>query len=156
MKKMLGVILCLAMFAPALAFAVGTSSVSRTTIGATNSRPRIVLTIVWAADSGAVAPAALTINASTYGISGWYLYSAKTVPGSPSPTPNYDIVINDANGFDIAGGKLADRHTTAVEIVNIGTATHGYPIVNGNLSFVVSGNSVNSATGTLILTFVSE
>ncbi len=156
MRKVLGIILCLILLMPVLSFAVGTATVSRTTIGATNSRPRIVLTIVWAADSSAVAPAAKTIDASVYGISGWYLYSAKTVPGTPAPTPNYDIVINDANGFDITGGKLADRHTSAVELVNIGTATHGYPIVNGDLSFVVSGNSVNSATGTLILTFVSE
>ena len=152
----MGIILCLVLLTPVLSWAVGTATVSRTTIGATNSRPRIVLTIVWAADAGAVAPDALTINAETYGISGWYLYSAKTVPGTPSPTDNYDIVINDTSGFDIAGGKLANRDTTAVEIVNIGTATHGYPIVNGNLSFVVSGNAVNSATGTLILTFVSD
>ncbi len=156
MKKILGIILCLVLLIPALLFAVGTATIARTMIGATNSKPRIVLTIVWAADAGAVAPAATTISASTYGISGWYLYSAKTVPGTPAPTPNYDIVINDTNGFDITGGKLADRHTTAVELVNIGTATHGYPIANGDLSFVVSGNSVNSATGTLILTFVSD
>jgi len=68
-------------------------------------------------------------------------------------TINYDIAINDADGLDVAGGLLADRDTANTEIVNMRSSVSGYPMVRGNLSVALTGNSVNSATGTIIMTF---
>lgn len=34
-----------------------------------------------------------------------------------APTADYDVVINDDNGLDVAGGALADRHTSNTETV---------------------------------------
>ena len=115
-----------------------------------------VITISWVADNTTGSVPNLTIDVNLYGIEGWYLYSAETNPGTTAPTDNYDIVINDTEGVDIAGSLLNNRDETNTELVLIGTASHGFPVVKGNLTFSLSNNSVNSATGTLILIFISN
>ncbi len=98
-----------------------------------------------------------TITAATYGIEGWYFYSAETNPGAGPPTDNYDIVINDADSIDLAGGLLMNRDTSTTEMVNVALGVLGqYPIIRGDLSFVLSNNLVNSAAGTCILTFIAN
>ena len=114
-----------------------------------------ILTISWVADSSNATIPDLVINATMYGVQGWYLYSAKTDPGSTAPTDNYDIVIN-VDGFDICGGVLANRDTTNTEMALVVTAAHGFPIVTGDMTVSISGNSVNSATGVIVLTFVAN
>lgn len=134
-------------------FAVGTVAITKSTTFVVNEPTRIVLTLSWVADATAATVPSTTINALTYGFSGWYLYSAETNPGSTAPTDNYDIVLNDVDGGDVAGALLANRHTTTTQLVNLGTAI---PIVRGNLEFVLTNNLVNSATGTLILIFLAN
>ena len=129
------------------------------TITATNIRvvteiTKKVLTLTWTASGGAVGDT--TISASTYGIAGWYLYSAETNPGATAPTDLYDIVLNDADGVDIAGGLLMNRSETATQLVNIGNSAHGYPVIRGDITMVLSNNVVAAATGTLVLTFVAN
>lgn len=119
-----------------------------------------ILTINWTAHTDGSFTAVSTDDYSHQGrtmtqwVKGYYLYTAETDPGSTGPTDNYDIAINDANSLDIAGTKLANRDQSTTELVNVGTATFGYPIVRGPLSIAITGNSVNSATGTIILVFV--
>lgn len=118
---------------------------------------RKTVTLTWTADSGDGSVTATTINAATYGIMGWYLYSAETNPGAGPPTPNYDIVINDTDALDLAGGLLMNRHTTTTEKVNIALGTGAqYPIIRGNLSFVLTNNTQVSAAGTCTLVFVAN
>jgi hypothetical protein len=138
------------------AAALGTSSIATETLSILGKGERKVITITWAGSADDGSMPAVTVSATTYGIKGWYLYTVETNPGSGPPTASYDIVINDADGVDIAGGKLANRHTTTTELVNIGTATHGYPLVRGNLSVVLTGNSQTSATGTIIMIFLAN
>ncbi len=38
--------------------------------------------------------------------------------GSAAPTDNYDVVLTDRDGFDLAGGLLANRDTATTEEVN--------------------------------------
>lgn len=107
------------------------------------------ITLSWIADAADHTVPDATINAAAQRIEGWYLYSAETNPGAVAPTDDYDIVITDADGLDIAKGLLMNRDTATTELADSINA-----VVRGNLTFTLTNNSVNSATGTLILVFV--
>jgi len=99
-------------------FAAGTASVTATQkITVLGQQPRYVMTISWTDDN---AGTTLAINPATYGITGWYLYSAETNPGAGPPTANYDITLVDVDGVDIAGGTLLNRHTTTTNSSMLG------------------------------------
>ena len=74
----------------------------------------------------------------------------ETRPGQAAPTDNYDIVLNrgDTNGADMMGGNLANRDTSTTEEAYPATGT---PILDTNIFFSLSGNSVNNATGTVTI-----
>lgn len=75
-----------------------------------------------------------------------------TNPGAAAPTANYDIVVNDVDGVDIAAGVLANRHTTTSEQAYPAAAT--YHVFDGPLSLVVS-NAGNAKAGTLTMYYRS-
>ena len=147
----LGLVLC-----PVLSFAVGTTTVTTPQKIQVLGNQKKVVTVTITADASTGAIANGTLNAATLGLEGWYLYTVETDPGSTAPQALYDLVINDANGFDVAGGLLANRSATVTELVNIGTASHGFPVMRGNWTIVGTGNNVNNATVVLYLTFVPE
>lgn len=157
MKKLIYAVLILGlMLCPVLSFAAGTTTVGTPqTIKVLASMKKVVpVTITADASDGSIVNG--TLNPVTLGIEGWYLYTVETDPGTTAPTDNYDLVINDANGFDVSGGLLANRSTSVTQLVNIGTATHGFPVMRGNWTLAGSNNSVNSATVVVYLTFVPE
>jgi len=151
-------VLCalLCLFNLSLAQAAGTVTITSVKYWVGGGQNRTIITLSWTADAADATVPSTTIDAALYVIKGWYLYSAETNPGATAPTDNYDIVLNDTDDLDIAGGLLQNRDTANTEMVNIGTSAHGYPVVKGNLTFSLSNNAVNSATGTLILTFVAN
>ena len=155
MKRGLFIVLVLAMFVlPNVVFATGTASVtSAQRIAVVGQQSRIVLTIAWTDDN---AGTTLAIDPATYGITGWYLYSAETNPGAGPPTDNYDITLVDADAVDLAGATLMNRDTTSSELVNIGTATHGFPIIRGSFTFTIAAGTAGASSGTCILTFVAN
>jgi hypothetical protein len=155
MRK-LALAILLVLFAFSTVWAVGKVTITSDNIFIDQGVARKVVTLSWIGDSGNGTIPTITIDANTYKITGWYLYSVETNPGSVAPTDDYDIVINDADGLDIVGGLLANRDVTNTELILVGTATHGYPVVRSDLSVVWSNQAVHSATGTLILTFVSN
>ncbi len=124
----------------------------------TNSNMQ-VLTWSWtgSADDGTVPSTgnAITSAVTTAAIAGWYVYSIETNPGSVAPTALYDIVINDAEGFDIAGGMLANRSASATEKIlpRLDTANniYGGALVDSALTLVITNQAVHSATGTVKL-----
>jgi Na+/serine symporter len=69
-----------------------------------------------------------------------------TNPGATAPTANYDVVLNDADGVDVMGAALADRHTTTSEQV-IPDPPVG---VHGAISPVVT-NAGNEKLGTIVI-----
>jgi hypothetical protein len=71
-----------------------------------------------------------------------------TNPGSTAPTDNYDIVVNDEDGIDIAAGGLANRDTSNSEQVLTGGDAKDGPAFMGKLSLVVS-NAGNAKEGVL-------
>lgn len=106
------------------------------------------VTITWVADDtdGSVPNVSVPLN-------GW-LIKAVTNPGSPAPTDNYDIVIGDPNdsALDVVAGALADRDTaTSEQVYPVVGSSATPPFLCGTHTVGISGNSVNSATGEIIL-----
>jgi hypothetical protein len=74
-----------------------------------------------------------------------------TNPGATAPTDNYDIVVNDADGVDVAAGVLANRDTANSEQAYEASATaHAF---DGPLSLVVSAAG-DSKQGVLTMYYV--
>ena len=158
MKKLLLALFLILILAESIFAATpGTVTITSSTITVQGQASRKTVTLSWVASVDAATVPSTTITAATYGIGGWYFYSAETNPGATAPTDNYDIVINDADSIDLAGGLLANRDTSTTEMVNVALGTLGqYPIIRGDLTFVLSNNAVNSALGTCILTFIAN
>ena len=76
----------------------------------------------------------------------WYV---ATNPGSPAPTDNYDITLLNSDGYDVAGGQLADRDTADTEEIKLSTPR---PIYD-TLTLTISNNSQASAVIVIRLWF---
>ena len=104
----------------------------------------------WVGDaSGGSVPSTATAQ-GVYG----YVVRATTIPGTGvPPTALYDIVINDEDGVDVMGGALANRAQAGNEqaVPLLGGAYGPCRVNTSALTCAVSGNSVNSATGKIIL-----
>lgn len=85
------------------------------------------------------------------GLGEWFLYSIETIPGGTQPTDNYDIEVRTSRGTDMLGGNGANRDTANKELAYPDTAPG---IVDGTLTQVVSGNSINSAEITIVYQFI--
>ena len=69
-------------------------------------------------------------------------------PSSTAPSANYDIVVNDEDGIDVANGGLVNRHTSNSEhFIPGGDADPGAAFM-GKLSLVVS-NAGSTKEGVL-------
>lgn len=135
------------------AMAVGT--VTQTLDKYPNANMR-VLTYSWTGDAAnGTVPSTATSAAITADIAGWYVYAIETNPGTVAPTTLYDIVINDAESLDIAGGMLANRSATATEKItprlDSTYSIFGGVLVDSTLTLVITNQSVNSAVGTVKL-----
>jgi hypothetical protein len=155
MKRIL-IALCLMVLIVTTVHAAGSATITPSPIQVLSQIQRKVLSIaVVGGTSGAFTDS--TITAATYGITGWYLYTVETIPGTGVPPGGvYAVTLKDVNGYDLAGGLLTGRSTTSAEMVNIGNATHGYPIVRGNITLGIDTLTTTSATTTIILTFVAQ
>jgi len=100
--------------------------------------------VAWTADSadGSVP------NTTLENLKG-FLVKAITNPGATAPTDNYDIKLLDAadSTADAVNALLENRDTANTEIVLFNPR----PPLAGDYTFNLTNNSVNSATGTLIL-----
>ncbi len=67
--------------------------------------------------SGANGDANLFTGITPMELTGW-LHEIETDPdGTTAPTVDYDITLLNANGRDVAGGVLTDRHTSTTQMV---------------------------------------
>lgn len=164
MNKLFAIALMILMLLPATVFAaIGTCVVTENKIVVEGGvvgegkHSKKTFTLACTGGTGAEAGTVSNVTLPANALKGWYLYSAETNPGNgTAPTDNWDVVINDADGVDLAGGLLMNRDTATTELVNIGTGAYGYPLATGDLTIVHSGNVVISSTWTLIITLVSE
>lgn len=101
-----------------------------------------VLTFICIADASANTYPVTTSKESIDG----YVFLVITNPGSPSPTASYDITLTDADGIDVMGGELANRHASDSEqAVPLIGEIYGTRFVNGKITITITNNSVNSA-----------
>lgn len=123
------------------------------TVTVTYNETRTVKSVIWAWTSDASGDVSGT---DTKPISGEIL-RVVTNPSATAPSDNYDVVINDADGVDVAGGVLANRDTSnseqivpVIETV-VGSNTYASRVfVDGPLSLVVS-NAGNAKQGVVTL-----
>lgn len=95
---------------------------------------KIVITCVGDSTNGSFVSTAVACNPG-------YIVRVVTNPGGTAPTDQYDITLTDADGVDVMGGALANRHTTTSEQAYASVA----PIVAGGFTVNISNTTVNSA-----------
>lgn len=131
-----------------------TSRVTRELSKRSDERKNVeIVTVDWVADDtdGSVPDLSVRLDG--------YLVKVVTNPGSTAPTDNYDITIEDPedNALDAAGGLLANRSTSATQQVYCTVSGASTPVLlAGTYNIAVANNSVNSATGRIILYLVDE
>jgi hypothetical protein len=103
--------------------------------------------ISWVADAADGSIPSIEITDYEITKLGYFCLKAVTDPGATAPTADYDIACSDSYG-DIFDGELADRSATVTEQVN----DILIPIIEP-FTCAFTNNSVNSATGKLILIF---
>ena len=131
----------------------GTVTVTRAPIKFPRGKIIDKVTIDWTADAADGSVPDTPIE-GLYG----YLLKVLTNPGATAPTDNYDIVLKepDDTTVDAANSLLLNRDTANSEAAYPYVTNAVTPVLlTGTYTFSLSGNSVNSATGTVIL-FVSE
>lgn len=117
------------------------------------------ITISWLADDFDGSVPALTIRSDYIAfLNNWVCFFAVTDPGTVAPQTLYDIVVTDVYAMDIFGGSIINRSATLSEqsLPLIATGTYGPRIVDTALTVTITGNNVNSATGTLVLYFAKR
>lgn len=145
MKRLIiGLVICLLLL-PGLAFAAGTVVATGPTKVSGVETSYYTIQWDWTADAS---DGSVPTNTVT-GVLG-YVVRVVTDPGSPAPTDDYDIELKDAYGCDVMGGALADRDTSTTEqaMPIIGGSSTG-ALVLDTLQLSITGNSVNSATGSV-------
>ena len=139
------------------AFAAGTVTETRATLykytdaGAT--RVGETVTLSWTADASAA-----TVPNTSVVLRG-YVAKAITNPGSTAPTDNYDIAFGDPadTALDALANALGDRDTSNTEQVYPTVSGATSPVyVNGTYLFKLTNNSVNSATGVVVLYLLDQ
>lgn len=155
LKKWLFICLLVLLAIPGIANAAGSYTVTPTLIDCADrggACKRFQLVIVLTADASTGAMPDVVISPNAYGINGYYLYTAKTKPGSPAPTNNYSIALNDADGLDMSGGSLGSRSSSSMQQVYMSS----FPMINGNWTVHTTSTSVNSAVIAITLTFTQN
>jgi hypothetical protein len=146
MKRLiLTIVMLLALIAPN-AFAAG--SVTVTTLN--GSGDAIIVLFSWIGNAtGGEVPSTSSSTVWPTSYTGC-VYAMETNPGAVAPTDNYDITLTDSDGVDLLGGQGANRDTANSEMVpaKVGSVFGCAPTQDA-FTFNLSGNSVNSATGTV-------
>ncbi len=134
------------------AFAVGTTTVTKSSISYDGGKKVRVVELNWLADGSGVVPAKDVEKMHGF------LMKMITDPGTTAPTASYDIAINDSEGLDALITLGVNRHTTTTEVVYPVTASGQLPIFfpPGTYSYALSGNSVALANGQVKLYFVDS
>lgn len=84
------------------------------------------------------------------------LLALETNPGATAPTDNWDVALNDGEAVDRLHGAGANRDTANSELTPIvfaATALHPPVAIDETLTLAISGNSVNSAVGRVIILY---
>lgn len=148
MKKFILAIFIILLSANAvLAADAGTWTVTYDKVDASSAIKTV--TFSWTAAADGSVEYAIPAATLSY-MKGSYIYWVETNPGATAPTDNYDIVLNSSGGADLFRGKLINRDETNTEVVK----GLNVPCDGTAMTWVISNNVVNSATGTIKLYLV--
>ena len=140
-----------------VAYAAGSSNSYSIEWGESRTGRMAVVTWVWVADdTNATVPDSALSTTHAALLKYFFADMGETIPGAvTAPTALYDATLEDANGMDVFGGKLTNRSDPAKEQVlpAIGGAL-GSRAIHTGLTLKIANNSVNDATGTVIITFI--
>lgn len=148
MKKILALILIFVLI-PVMAIAAGSVTVTRSTA---NGGEVEIIAFAFIANAASAATVPSTSSSSVYPTTrAGYIIKVTTDPGSPAPTDDYDITLtDDTTGADLLGGEGTDRDTaTSEEVVPKMGNAYGANFANKSFTLNLTGNSVNSAKGTV-------
>lgn len=149
MKRLIALAVLLGTLAVSVGAWAASSIVGTETYARNTPRESVqVITVAWTAHTdGSVT--AETIDVDPQG----YVFMVVTNPGGTAPTAAYDITITDADGVDIMGGTLANRSATASEqaVPAVSTGIYGGRYVTTAPTLTIANNSVNGATGTVVI-----
>ncbi len=112
-----------------------------------------VITTDWVASS--TDATVLTLDVVLKG----YLLKVVTNPGSTAPTDNYGIALKDPEdaNLDAAGSLLLNRHTTTTQQLYPTVTGAATPLfLCGTYGLAITNNSVNSASGRVVLYLVDS
>lgn len=113
-------------------------------------RVNIVASITADESTGAISD--IEIDSDEYGISGWYLYSIETTPGTPAADPNLQMEINnERNTEDKLSDSVKNISNSAGQTEYIWSTLH--PIIDGIWTVSITGNTVPGAKMTVVFTF---
>jgi hypothetical protein len=144
--------LCLVLICTSQVWSVGTVTVNYNQLSATEH----ILTLSWVGDaSNGLVPAYTVPTWITNELQPYYIFMVCTVPGATAPTALYDITLVDGINIDMMGGVLANRSNSATEcvvpVIDIAHSVGAGRPIYGGMTLNLTGNSVNSATGTIII-----
>lgn len=150
-------VLGLSMFCPVILHAAGeikpTGPETRVKIDGRDQR--VVLTLTCIADASTGSFGTFSLDPSAYSIKGWYLFDIYIKPGTTGPTNGaWDLIITDGGGWIVSQDQANDLSSTAIH--RLKGSLLGFPTILNNWTFSITGNSVNSATATIILIFTSN
>ncbi len=133
-------------------FAVGFTKESLT-ISPKGQMAELVYTLTAAADGSF--PTEVIAPGITGKLKWFYLDMMLVDPGSPSPTPSYDIKIRDDYTVDILGGNGNNLSATEGEQIlpKVGSS-EGDRLITTGLRIEMTGNNVNSAIVKIVLIFI--
>ena len=118
------------------------------------------ITVEWTADAADGSVPQTDILASISGMTELFgrITEVAAEPGTPAPTDNYDIELVDAEGMDVLGGAGKDRDASNPErfVPIVGGIRTPAWIAEEELTFSLTGNSVNSAQGTVVIYVARE
>src|SRR5579862_7700794 len=94
---------------PSLAYSAGSVQQSLSQLGTTSNW---VLAFRWTGDS-VTGSVPVTAAQGLGPLSGYMVTQVETIPGTPSPTAGYSIVLNDAAGIDMLAGAASALSATS-------------------------------------------
>lgn len=125
------------------------SSVEVTKTTTENNKERVEeYSFSWTADDSDGSVPAMGTNCP---VTGWVFMGEATT--GINPTNGYSVTVTNDKGVDVFGDVLAGLTASGgeQETPKIGEAYGERWVNTGDLTFNLSGNSVNSATGTLVV-----
>ncbi len=125
--------------------------------GGTGENRMAVVTWTWVADDTTGAVPGSALSAADADLLKYYFADMGETKSGPFvvPTTLYDVTLEDPDGMDIFGGKMMNRsNTTGQQVLPAISGALGSRAVYTGLTLRVYNNSVNSATGTVIITFI--